>query len=119
MRSRLGVERGFMPDHHFSEASYVPPSKADYVQVGLDFIADMAPTLPEALKAKLAERAAAARFGEISSSPGSVMEDPLLELNRHWEWPEVNVAAPYSNSYEYQRSPSGGYHLWEHEQWSA
>lgn len=99
----------------FSEPSYLPPNVADYRQLAENYIAEVAPTFTPQLRERLANEVTAQMFGEVDRPSEVSFHDPLLELNRAWEWPELVAVAPYAAECPHPYS----WNVWSHEQWNA
>ena len=81
----------------FTEPSYRPPNLAEYRQVAHAFIAEVAPGLMPAVREHLASEVSQRTLGLIGAmSRQDEFIDPLLQLNRAWEWEELIRIAPFS-----------------------
>lgn len=98
---------------HFTEPSYRTPKLAEYRQVAEDYIAEVAPGLLPEVRDRLACEVSQRTFGLIgaSSRPGQFI-DPLLQLNRAWEWEELSRASPFS----LDDQPAHTWQLWNSDQ---
>jgi hypothetical protein len=106
-----------MRKYQFSHASFQVPTEDHYVQAAEAFITEMAPSLPDSVRSRVATLCAAAMFSEERVSAESIMKDPSLRLCQTWLWPEANAAYPFS--LEYRDYWAHGWHLWQSEQWHA
>ena len=106
-----------MRKYQFSHASFQVPTEAHYVQAAEAFITEMAPSLPDSVRGRVATLCAAAMFSEERMSAEAIMEDPTLRLCQTWLWPEANAAYPFS--LEYRDYWAHGWRLWQGEQWHA
>ena len=97
----------------FTEPSFRPPNLAEYRQVAHDFIGEVAPGLVPEVRDRLANEVSRRTFGLIgASSHQGEFIDPLLQLNRAWEWDEISRVSPFSLNDQ----PAHTWNLWSSDQ---
>lgn len=97
----------------FTEPSYRPPHLTEYRQVAHDFIAEVAPGLTTEVRDRLANEVSQRTLGLIGAmSRQDEFIDPLLQLNRAWEWEELIRIAPFS----LDNWQTHTWHLWSSDQ---
>lgn len=101
----------------FSELSFKEPDFDEYLGVATEFIESVAPSLFGEIREKLAYDVTRRQLGLATNGQmNTEFSDPLLQLNKSWEWPELVKIAPFNINFP------GGHrirHLWSSEQWHA